>query len=184
MPISPKRQRFVDEFLKDLNATAAYKRAGYMAKGHAAETNASRLLKDPDVAAAIAAKQEARAVKTGIDQARVLAELELLAFSNLEHYVVDDHGQIQLAADAPAGAMRALQSIKRKIMTRSTDDGTTVTREIELRLWDKPGPLKLAGQHVGLFVEKHEHTGKNGKPIEVVKKVVFGGRHRKPQEQN
>lgn len=180
--LTPKRRRFVEEYLKDLNATAAYGRAGFAAKGHAAEVNASRLLKHPDVAAAIIKRQAARSQRVGIDQDRVLAELELLAFSNLEHYTVNDKGDVALASDAPPGAMRALQSIKRKIITRGKGFEKEVTREVEIRLWDKPGPLKLAGQHVGLFIEKHEHTGKNGKPIEIVKKVIFGGRHKKPAE--
>jgi hypothetical protein len=51
-PMRPKHQQFVDELAKDWNATAAYKRAGYQARGHAAEVNASRLRKRPDVKAA------------------------------------------------------------------------------------------------------------------------------------
>jgi hypothetical protein len=48
-----KHQRFVEEYARDRNATAAYQRAGYRARGHAAEVNASRLRKRPEVAAAI-----------------------------------------------------------------------------------------------------------------------------------
>jgi phage terminase small subunit len=177
--MTPKQQRFVEEYLLDLCATKAAIRAGYKEKN--AKQIGSHLLAHPNVAAAIAAAQASRAERTRFDQDRVLDELELLAFSNLEHYIVDDNGQVALSLAAPAGAMRALQSIKRKVTIKPTRwGGEDVTREVEIKLWDKPGPLKLAGQHVGLFVEKHEHTGKNGKPIEVVKKVVvFGGRHRK-----
>ncbi len=48
-----KHQRFVEEYAKDWNATAAYKRAGCRARGHSAEVNASRLRRRPDVAKAI-----------------------------------------------------------------------------------------------------------------------------------
>jgi phage terminase small subunit len=48
-----RHPRFVDEIAKDCNATAAYKRAGYTARGHSAAVNASRLRKRPDVAIAI-----------------------------------------------------------------------------------------------------------------------------------
>ena len=51
-----RHARFVAEYLIDLNATAAYKRAGYRARGHSAEVNASRLRKRPDVRAVCAAK--------------------------------------------------------------------------------------------------------------------------------
>lgn len=175
--MTPKRERFVHEYLIDLNATQAAIRAGYSSKR--ADALGYELLRAPEVAKAIAEAQAARAARTGITVDRVLAELELLAFSDLEHYTVSDSGDVKLAEGAPAGAMRALQSVKRKIITRGSGFNKEVTREVELRLWDKPGPLKLAGQHVGLFVEKHEHTGKNGKPIETVVKVTFGGRHKK-----
>jgi phage terminase small subunit len=42
--LSPKQKRFVDEYLIDTNATAAYKRAGYKCQGRAAENAASRML--------------------------------------------------------------------------------------------------------------------------------------------
>jgi phage terminase small subunit len=175
--LTPKQARFVAEYLIDLNATQAAIRAGYSAK--TAEVIGHQNLRKLQIAAAIAEAQQKRAERTGITQERVLAETELLAFSDVTHYELDDLGNLVLAEGAPTGAMRAVQSIKRKVFTRGSGDDTVTTREVEFRMWDKPGPLKLAGQHVGLFTEKHEHTGKNGKPIEVVKRVVFGGRHRK-----
>jgi phage terminase small subunit len=58
MALSGRRQRFVEEYLIDGNATAAYRRAGYTASGESARRNASRLLTNADVQAALA---EARA---------------------------------------------------------------------------------------------------------------------------
>jgi phage terminase small subunit len=179
MALNPRHHRFVEEYLKDLNGAAAYKRAGYKAKGNSAEVNAARLLRNAQIAAAVKVGQDVRAEATGITQARVLEEVGLLAFSDLTHYTVADNGDVELAAGAPAGAMRALQSIKRKIITRGSGKDREVTREVELRLWDKPGPLKLSGQHVGLFAEQHERRGKDGKVIDRTV-VTFGGRY-KPQ---
>lgn len=54
--MTPKRQRFVQEYLKDLNATQAAIRAGYSAR--TAKQQGARLLTNADVmAAAEAAKQ-------------------------------------------------------------------------------------------------------------------------------
>jgi phage terminase small subunit len=55
----PQHSRFVAEYACDWNATAAYKRAGFRARGHAAEVNASRLLRRPDVAQAVRAVEQA-----------------------------------------------------------------------------------------------------------------------------
>jgi phage terminase small subunit len=54
--LRPRHELFVAEYLIDWNATAAYKRAGYRARGHSAEVNASRLRKRPDVRRVCAAK--------------------------------------------------------------------------------------------------------------------------------
>lgn len=137
------------EYLVDLSAAAAAIRAGYSEKGAAVQ--GSRLLSDVNVQAAIGKLKESRLIRTEITQDRVLNELALLAFSDVTHYTIDDDGQIKLAEGAPATAMRAVSSIKRKIRT---DKDGNVEREVELKLWDKPGPLKLAGRHVGLFPAK------------------------------
>jgi phage terminase small subunit len=167
--LSPKQAKFVSEYLIDLNATQAAIRAGYSAK--TADVQGPRLLGNVGVAAAIQEAQGRVEAKAEITQARVLTELALLAFSDLTHYVVDDNGDVKLAEGAPDGAMRALQSIKRKITSRKVGDEWETTRDVEIRLWDKPGPLKLAGRHVGLFADKVELTGPNGGPIETVTRV-------------
>jgi phage terminase small subunit len=159
VPLTPKQQRFVDEYLVDLNATAAYERAGYKARASARNVNASRLLANAKVRAAVDAAIAARAEATGVTQARVLTELELLAFSSVDHYVLDDSGNVRLAAHAPAQALRAVSSIKRRVTTRGTGDNASTTHEVELKLWSKPETLRMAGQHLGMFKEQHEHSG-------------------------
>jgi len=55
MPLTPKQHRFVAEYLVDLNASQAALRAGYSAR--TAPQQGSRLLKNAQVQAAIAAQQ-------------------------------------------------------------------------------------------------------------------------------
>ncbi len=76
--------------------------------------------------AAIAAALHARAAQTAITQARVLEELALLAFSDITHYGVSPAKEVILVPGAPAGPMRAVQSIKRRgndAWTRHSDHG-------------------------------------------------------------
>ncbi len=68
--MTAKQERFVAEYLIDLNATQAAIRAGYAEKGAAVE--GSRLLANPKVAAAVAAAQAARSERTEITQDYVL----------------------------------------------------------------------------------------------------------------
>jgi phage terminase small subunit len=170
--LTAKQIRFVAEYLVDLNATQAAIRAGYAPKR--ADAIGYENLRKPEIAEAIAEAQLNRAKRTGITQDRVLSELELLAFSDVTHYAVTDDGDVQLTSHAPNGAMRALQSIKRKFTTRGRGDKAERTCEVEIKLWEKPNPLRWAGQHVGILSDKHEHAGPGGGPLV----VTFGGRHK------
>lgn len=154
-PADDRHARFVAEYLKTANATQAAITAGYSKK--TAKVQGSRLLTNAAIAAAIAKAQAARAERTGITQDRVLYELEHLAFSNITHYTTNERDELVLAVDAPKDAMKAVSSFRRK----PGEFGT----EIEIKLWDKPGTLKLAGRHVGLFPDRIELTGKDGGPL-------------------
>ncbi|KKK46635.1 hypothetical protein LCGC14_3163250, partial [marine sediment metagenome] len=55
MPLNPRQQLFVDEYLKDANGTQAVIRAGYSTNG--AKVTAHRLLTNPNVQAAVKAGQ-------------------------------------------------------------------------------------------------------------------------------
>ncbi|MEF3312332.1 terminase small subunit [Paenibacillus sp. GYB004] len=70
--LTGKQKRFADEYLIDLNATAAYGRAGYTAKGKAAEAAASRLLSNVKVQEYIQQRMKEREQRTEITQDMVL----------------------------------------------------------------------------------------------------------------
>lgn len=76
-PLTPKQQRFVQEYLIDLNATQAAIRAGYSAK--TAEQQGPRLLGNAGVAAAVAAGQVRLASKLELTAEKVLANIARVA---------------------------------------------------------------------------------------------------------
>jgi len=162
-PLTARQAQFVAEYIIDLNQAQAAIRAGFSPRS--ARSCAARMMTFANVAAAISEAKRSRAKATGITQDRVLEELGLLAFSDVGHYELDpETGKFKAAADAPAGARRAISSIKYR---RIVDSEGTVTYEAEVKLWDKPGPLKLAGRHVGLFPDRVEVSGPNGGPLEI-----------------
>lgn len=77
MKLTPRQQRFVGEYLIDLNATQAAIRAGYSAK--TAEVQGPRLLGNVRVAAAIAKGQARLAAKQEITAAATTARLVAIA---------------------------------------------------------------------------------------------------------
>ena len=76
--MTPRQRRFVDEYLIDLDGRHAAIRAGYGRSG--AKDRGYKLLRRPEVAAAIAAAMAERARRTGITPDRVLEELARIAF--------------------------------------------------------------------------------------------------------
>lgn len=167
--LNPRQRAFVAEYLVDLNGTQAAIRAGY-AENSAAET-ASESLRQSNIANAIAQGKAHRLAAVNITAESVLSEMNALAASNVKHYVVSDEGQVELAPGAPPNAMAAIQSIKRKtrVETRGTGENAVTTRyyDVEIRLWDKPGSLKLMGRHAGVKAcfDRVEVTGIDGGPV-------------------
>lgn len=98
------------------------------------------------------------------------------------------------AKTAGSQASRLLKkvNIQTALNTRVKDDPKVADRERRQRFWtdvmvghgkyakvpwrDRLKASELLGKSQGDFVEKHEHTGKDGKPIEA--RVVFGGRYK------
>lgn len=162
-PLDPLFEAFIAEFIRDNNAVAAGRRVGISRKAVEA------LVKRPDVQRAVISAREQREARVGMSRDTVLHELTLLSHSNLTHYVISDTGHVVLAPGAPDGAMGAIQSIKRKVKIFSDRDGNETHREydVEIKLWDKAGALRLIGRQLGLFPDKVQHVGADDGPIQI-----------------
>lgn len=142
--LTEKQQRFIDEYLIDLNATQAAIRAGYSVKT-ANEQGAQNLVK-LSVQQKIAEKMAERSKRTGINQDRIVLELAKIAFVNAAD-VIDPESAI-IKAGATADDTAAIQSVK----VKKGKKGEGVEREI--RLNDKLKALELLGKHLGMWNDK------------------------------
>jgi len=166
--LTARERAFVEQYLLTANGAKAAEAAGYSPKS--AKVRATRLMSRPRVIEAIKRGQGPRADRVGIESDRVLAELEELAFSNIADYEIDPvAGTVRVRPCAPPQAMRAVAAIKHR-MTRVAKGNI---HEIEIRLWDKPSMLRLAGRRVGVagFTDRLELTGRNGNPIELDRRI-------------
>ena len=87
--LTPKQQRFVDEYLIDLNATQAAIRAGYSES--TAYSIGSENLNKPEIEKAIILAKAERSERTQIDAAWVLSQA-VEAFKVNANVVVDSQG--------------------------------------------------------------------------------------------
>lgn len=152
--LNPKQALFVAEYLIDLNGAAAYKRAGYKGQGKTADVNASRMLTNANVAAAVKEAVDKRANDLGIDAKYVLSTIkETVDRCRQVHPVLDRRGE--------------------QIYVLVGENGEQLVPAFE---FDATGVLKgaeLLGRHLKMFTDKTELTGANGGPVQQSITVSF-----------
>ncbi|HHT8835116.1 TPA: terminase small subunit [Burkholderia cenocepacia] len=169
--LTPKQALFVDEYLRDMNATQAAIRAGYSAK--TAESAGPRLLGNVRVQQAISAARERLAKKFEITRDRVMLEYARLAFADPRAFFRED-GTLKSVPELDedtAAALAAFEVVEQQVGEADADGNLTFvpvhTRKVK---WsDKKGALDSIAKIMGWSVErmKGEISGPDGGPIEV-----------------
>lgn len=167
MAINAKQQRFVQEYLIDLNATQAAIRAGYAEAN--ADVTGPRLLGNVGIAAAIADGQAALAGKAGVTAEKIVKELAKLGFSNMQDYVgVTSDGSpfVDLSA-VDRDKWAAVGEITVDHINKREGDETKAVERVKFKLSDKRAALVDLGKHLGMFTDKVQHSGAGGGPLVV-----------------
>lgn len=147
--LTPKQQRFVDEYLLDLNATAAYKRAGYKGKGAAACS--SRLLTNAKVSSAIEEAMNKRAEKAGLSAELVIhGIMETIERCRQSTPVLDRKGEPVLV-ETPTGELAPAYTFEAMAALRG---------------------YELLGKHLGMFTDKTEISGPGVNVVPVLNVVI------------
>ena len=163
--LTAKQQRFVEEYLVDLNATQAAIRAGYSQKT-ARDIGCENLTK-PNIASAITEKMKALSERTEITVDDVVKELALLGFANMLDYVrISEEGEpfIDLS-DLTREQAAAISETMVEDYYEGRGEGARQVRKVRLKFHDKKGALTKLGEHLGMFTQKVEHSGPGGGPI-------------------
>lgn len=158
--LNAQQNRFVQEYIIDLNGTKAATRAGYAAKS--AGVTASQLLKIPKIKAAVTEAEHARSLRTGITADRVLAEFAKIGFSNmLDYLTVQPSGDAVIdlsAVTRDQGA--AIAEFTSEEYTDGRGDEARQVKQVKLKLADKKTALTKMGEHLGLWNGQDDGAGK------------------------
>ena len=157
--LTPKQQRFVDEYLIDLNATQAAGRAGSKAKN--LTVAGAEFLANPNVAEAVQTAMQNRSEKTQIDAEWVLRRLAAEAEADIADLYGAD-GQLLPVTEWPL--------IWRQGLVAGLDveeihvEGVKMGEVKKIRLSDRIKRLELIGKHVRVnaFQEVVQHKGLEG----------------------
>lgn len=167
--MTPKQQRFVDEYLVDLNASAAARRAGYSAR--VANRIGFENLSKPVIASAIAIAKVSRSERTKIDADWVLRTLAEEKAADLAALFEDD-GSMKRVGDWPEvfrrGLVVGVESFEEYAGSGMDRVATGMVRKIKLT--DRVKHLALIGKHVDVqaFREQRALTGPGGEPLTMV----------------
>ena len=151
--LTPKQQRFVGEYLVDLNAKQAAIRAGYSAK--TAEWIGPQLLGKTHVSAEIQRAIADRSKRTEITQDYVLKTIyETVERCRQAEPVTDKNGE-QIVAESQTGDM----------LPAFVFDAKNVLKGCE-----------LLGKHLGVFEKDNEQKGNINVIASITRKIIKDGR--------
>lgn len=163
--LTPKQERFCQLYTKYWEATRAAREAGYSEK--TAGQLGYQLLQITSVKARIAELTEAALIEIGVSRERVLTELARIAFLD-PAFAYDEIGQLIPIKQMPEDVRRTVSKVK----IFEQFDGRGEERELigftkEVEFSPKKAALDSLLKYLGLLPEKLEHSGRDGKPIEM-----------------
>jgi phage terminase small subunit len=171
--LPPRQQRFVLEYLANgFNGTKAAIAAGY-AKANA-DTQASRLLANPRIAAVIAERTRKVTAKLELTAEWVLSELHKLAAFDVRKLYRPDGSPIPITEldDVTAASIAGLEVIEQ---SSGRGKKKSVVLLKKWKLADKGQNLERLGRHFKLFTDRVEH-GADKDFMVTIKSILSGGK--------
>lgn len=175
-PLDAREQRFVDEYMVDLDVERAAVAAGYsqsMARSKAYQWVSNSKVK-PHVFAAIEGRRKALQAETEVTQERIIAELAKIGFANMADYMkADEEGDPHLDfSSLSRDQAAALSEVTVDEFKEGKDKAARTVRRVKFKLADKRQALCDMGKYLGMFTDRVQPVGKDGKPIDPVASVV------------
>lgn len=153
--MNERQERFVAEYLVDLNATQAAIRAGYSRK--TAGSQGQRLLKNVETARAIAAANERRKHEVQITAGEVLNELRRIGLADLSQ-AFDANGALRPLDQIPLDVRQSIAGVDIDELSEGRGDAKEIVGQTKkVRFHDKLKALELLGKHLRLFRDVVEH---------------------------
>lgn len=144
--LSPRHQKFVDEYILTGCGSEAYRRAGFYGRtAHVVSNNANRLMARDVIKEAIAKRQQqinAESLLTLVEKKKILADMAVMGATKT------DKGRM---VDAPSalGAIRELNRMEghyAPIKTQTTTGHVTFIQQIAPQLEEKPAAIEIIDQ--------------------------------------
>lgn len=144
--LTAKQARFVEEYLIDLNASAAARRAGYSHKR--SDAIGFDLLRNTEIQAAIAIEQRERSARTGITADRVIAEIAKIAFADPRKVMTWGPSGVTLKDS------ETLSDADAAIVSEVSESISQAGSSVKVKLHSKLDALEKLAKHVGVYSQE------------------------------
>ena len=155
--LTGKQQNFVNEYLIDLNATAAAKRAGYSVKS--AHDIGWENLKKPEIAAAIAKRRQRMIEKLEVTEEMVVQGVARRAFYDVGDYMRSG------ANGEPYFDFSGLTEAQRAALTVTVDVSADGEQSMRFQLADKDKAFALLAKILGFMPTRVTVSAPAGGPV-------------------
>jgi phage terminase small subunit len=150
--LTPKKLRFVEEYMVDCNATAAAIRVGYSERS--AKKTGFQLLRDARVTELVQQRQAALAKKLRVTVEDVIGAYKAIAFGDLGDCIEADEKGVRLIK--PLSQLTPEQ--RAMISEISNVYGSDGRCGVRVKLHPRLVALQDLAKHLGMFTERHEHA--------------------------
>ena len=152
-----KHEAFAQGLAKGLSASEAYVAAGYSESRSAA----SRLSTNVNIETRVAELLNNGAVRAEVSVARVLTELARLGFSDIRRAFAPNGNLLPPEDwdDEFAASVASVEVVSRNTNEKDSNGHTVVECVHKIKVWDKNSALEKIAKHLGMFIERHEHSG-------------------------
>ena len=161
MALTPKQEKFCLEYLKDGNATRAYKTAYDVTSTNDNTINvqANKILNNPKITLRLKELGEKHAKKNDVTAERIIKELAIMAFFDVQ-VLYNNDGTLKQITELDSEVTRAIHSTKCRLEKQGQDKEDWAEIK-EIRTHDKLKALELLGRTLAMFTDKNqtEHSG-------------------------
>jgi phage terminase small subunit len=164
--LTKMQKRFCDEYLIDLNATRAYKAAGYKVKNdNSAGVLGHRLLRDVKIRDYLEKRMKDREKRTEITQDRVLKELAKIGFADIKDFLSYRTEKTVVDVDIDGTEILGYKQIVDAKPSEEVDGAVvneiSIARDgtFKFKLQDKMKALEMMGRHLGMWNDKLQLGG-------------------------
>lgn len=172
--LSPKEQRFVEEYPIDFNATGAAKRSGYkFTNSDSLRQFASSLLTKPLIAEAIEKRKQELLEQAGVHAVAIIREAARLGMSDIGK-LFDADGNLKPIEQIDEDTRRCIASIEvEELWDGKGETRVSIGRLKKLKLWDKNAALDKLFRYLALYKD----PGTKDNPVSHRVEIVYEKMH-------